>query len=59
MDPALIKDLANLHSQVAALQADVIWLTRLMWGMIGLNGAAFLMNSFLSATLLRKNSKSK
>ena len=55
MDPAIIKDIANLHSQIAAIRADIIWLTRLVWAMIGLNGAAFLMNSFISATMLRKN----
>ena len=56
MDPVIIKDLANLHSQVAGLQADIIWLTRLVWAMIGLNGAAFLMNGFISATMMiRKN----
>lgn len=54
MDP-----ISTLQTQVAALQVDVAWLTRLVWAMITVNGASFLLNGFLGALMVRNNKSSK
>lgn len=59
MDPVLT-DLADklveLSVQVATMQANVEWLTKLIWGLFGLNAISFLGNSYLS---VRNNKKGK
>ena len=49
-------EIAALQVQVAAIQANVVWLTKLVWYMIGLNAVGFVMNGF---SIIRTNSKGK
>lgn len=50
MDPSvtdLVHKMTELSVLVAGLQANVEWLTKLVWAMIILNAASFLTNSYL------------
>lgn len=50
---AIIANISELQLQVAAMQANMVWITRLLWAMITLNGAALLTNGLV----LRNNHK--
>lgn len=45
----------EVAAQIATIQTNVEWLTRLVWYMIGLNAVGFIMNGF---SVIR-NSKNK
>lgn len=52
-------EVAALQVQIAAIQANVEWLTRLVWAMITLNGASLLANGVIGAVVIRNNNKEK
>jgi len=45
----------QVASDIAELQANVAWLTRLVWAMITLNGASLLANGIIGAVVIRNN----
>lgn len=60
MDPSisdLISKMTDLSIQVAAMQANIEWLTKLIWGLFGLNAASFLGNSYLNVRNNQKKGK--
>ena len=48
----LIHRMSQLEAQIAALQTDVTWLTRLFWWLFALSGVSVVMNGFFG---LRNN----
>lgn len=49
----------QIAMDIAALQANVAWLTRLIWAMIMLNGTSLLANGIVGAVVIRNNKKGK
>lgn len=51
-------EIAALQVQIAAIQAHIEWLIKIMWWMVGLNSASFLTNGIVGA-MVHRNNKSK
>ena len=52
-------EIAALQVQIAAIQANIQWLTKIVWWMFGLNAASFLTNGIVGAMVHRNNQKEK
>ena len=52
-------DLTQMAVDIAGLQANVAWLTRLVWAMIALNGASLLTNGIVGTIVVRNNNQNQ
>ena len=43
----MMNNISELQLQVAAMQANMVWITRLLWAMLVANGAALLTNGLV------------
>ena len=48
-------EIAVLQAQIAAIQTNIEWLTKIIWWMVGLNAASFLTNGVVGAMVHRNN----